>query len=200
MAPENQKTKIAIAALKVAGAAVVFSCCGVYAARSYMPTGYRAPNASAAGLPFTAACAVLLGPRGPRAALWIFAVGAWYASVFVANLAAMSSIAGLVVFVYPPSADFVPVAIAGAFGGCCVTYIRNLALKRTDGLGTGALVGALAALPFGLWVPIEREAEYYPLTSEKIMILTRAFTIWQGVVGTYLAMTTWWNIGRSAQK
>ncbi|HXN50265.1 MAG TPA: hypothetical protein VN893_26685 [Bryobacteraceae bacterium] len=158
------------------GVAVLFAVCG--ALSSFLFPGRGRVWEPLLPLPFALLC-VILFLRKPRAILAVaFSVPVYGAAVLSAVL--VSPFLGW--------ACFPPVCLGGFVGGAGLAFSFGIVHQRLLArrcLLRVASIGAVAALPFALWVAYLLRISG-PEDPQQALRLMCSYAIWQAVVGTYL--------------
>jgi hypothetical protein len=162
---------------KYIGVAVLFALCGAWSSQQF-PERDRFVE-PLFPLPFAGLCAVLF-LRSPRAIPAVaLSVPVYAVAHFVAIEAAL-----FLGWTY-----FLPMCVAGFVGGAGLALSFGIGHRRLVSprrLLRVATVGAVAAIPFGLWLRMYILRVNVPQDPLQPLRLLYSFAIWQAAVGTYL--------------
>ena len=172
---QGDRTKLRHAIVGRVGVAIMFAVCGAWSSRFFSEQSTDLMKC-APPVPF-ALLSVLLFLRTPTGILSVpLSVIVWLAAYITAMWLGM----GL------GSDNYTPMCIGGGVGGLglvlCAAVWRHWLFCRRYLVG-GAVIGGLAALPFGLWLKGYRA----DMAEGALRLpLQYSFAIWQGAIGTYL--------------
>jgi hypothetical protein len=85
--------------------------------------------------------------------------------------------------------SYLPMALAGLVGGFGLSVCYAIAHRTRSQLIPGTIIGAVSALPFGLWLEAVHQGSSMDSPAQRLL-LKDFFEIWQAAMGTYFCLVS----------